>query len=299
MQAVYRQLDNVAETDCNILLLGETGVGRRTLARRVHSRSPRSGGPFVVLSGLSIPGEEFESELFGPAREAFLGAGRHVPGMDDGAMSGTVLVEDVDRLSSDGQYLLMQCIEMSAVQRPGETEARRPGVRFVASAGPDFERRWTRAGFLDRLYYALSVVVIRVPPLRARAPDAIPLGRHFLSHFARRYGKLKLEFSEAALAALPNATWSGNIDELRSSVDRAVLLSGGRLVTLNDLGLGTEPAGKARAPRRTRPKTTQAEVEAALRTTHGNVTHAADLLGVNRRKLQRLIKQFGIDRKSV
>ena len=228
MRAVYRQLDSVAATDCSILLLGETGVGRGTLARRVHSRSPRSDRPFVVLSGPSIPSEEFESELFGPAREAFLGAGGPVPGMNDGAMSGTALVEDVDRLSSDGQRLLMQCIEMSAVQRPGETEARRPNVRFVTSAGPDFERRWQRTRFLDRLYYALSVVVIRVPRLHDRAADIIPLAQHFLSHYARRYGKLKLKFSEAALAALPSAAWSGNIDELRSILDRAVLLSGGR-----------------------------------------------------------------------
>lgn len=299
MRAVYRQIDNVAATDSSILLLGETGVGRKTLARLVHTRSPRSGRPFIVLSAASIPGEEFESELFGPVRDAFMGAGKRRSDVSAGAMPGTVLVEDVDRLSSDGQRLLIQCFEMSLARRPGKTAARPPGVRFVASAGPDFERAWQRAEFLDRLFYTLSVVVVRVPPLRKRAADTIPLATHFLSHYARSSGELRREFSEPALAALAAYAWPGNVDELRSTVERAVLLSAGELVTLNDVGLGTEPGGRGRTRGRKSRGPEPAEVEAALRSTQGNVTRAANILGVHRRKLQRLMRQFGIDRKAV
>jgi DNA-binding NtrC family response regulator len=298
MQDVYRELDNVAATDCSIMLLGETGVGRKTLARLVHSRSPRSAGPFVVLLGASIPDGQFERELFAPVRDFFTGADRDRSADGAGALFGSVLVEDVDQLSSEGQRMLMQCVEMATALRPGKNEARGPGVRFLASAGPDFERRRGRAGFLDRLFFALGVVTIHVPPLRARTADTIPLAKHFLSHYAQRYGKLGSRFSERSLAALTTSAWRGNIDELRSTVERAVLLSVGGLVTLDDLGLGTEPGSKGRTPVKTRLENTQEEVEAALRATQGNVTRAAEMLVINRRKLQRLMRRFGLDRTS-
>jgi DNA-binding NtrC family response regulator len=298
MRVVYRELDNVAATDCSILLLGETGVGRSALARRAHTRSPRSDYPYVVLSSASIPGEQFESELFEPVRRAYTGTGNDSSGIGEGAVSGSVLIEEIDRLSAAGQRVLMQCVEMSAMHRPGEKEAGRPSVRFLASAGPDFEREWQRAGFLDRLFFALGVVIIRVPPLRARAADTIPLARHFLSHYARTYGKLGSEFSQSAQEALSACVWPGNIDELRSTVERAALMSVGSLVTLDDLGMGTEPASRGRTAHKRRRETTQAKIEAALRTTQGNVTRAADALGIHRRKLQRLMRQFGIDRAS-
>jgi two-component system NtrC family response regulator len=248
------------------------------------------------LSGASIPDEQFESELFGPARVAYTGTGRHASGSREDAVPGTVLIEDVDLLSSAGQSALLQCVEMSTARRPGAKQARRPGVRFVTSAGPGFDRAWPKAGFHDRLFFALGVVMIRVPPLRDRAADIIPLAKHFLAHYAQSSGRLNREFSERALAALPARPWPGNIDELRSTVERAVLVSVGRWVTLNDLGLGTEPASHRRAAGSTGRGPAKAEVEAALRATQGNVSRAADKLGVNRRKLQRLMRQFGIDR---
>jgi len=297
MRAVYRQIESVAATDSSILLLGETGVGRRTLARLVHSRSPRSGTQFFVVPAASIPGEEFESELFGPVRDTYLGTGRHGPGAAEVAVPGTVLVEDVDQLPPDGQRRLAQCIEMSVGRRRGKAAARHPRTRFVASAGPHFERGWQQAGFFDHLFYALGVVIVRVPPLRKRAADVIPLASHFLAHYSQLSGRLNREFSAAAREALPALAWPGNIDELRSTVERAVLVSVGRLVTLSDLGLGTESASHGRTSGVKSQGPEKADVEAALRATQGNVTRAADKLGVNRRKLQRLMQQFGIERK--
>ncbi|HUQ07476.1 MAG TPA: sigma 54-interacting transcriptional regulator [Kofleriaceae bacterium] len=296
MRAMYAVLERVAPTDTSILIQGETGTGKELVARSIHDASPRAGGPFVVVDCGAIAENLIESELFGHVRGAFSGAVGDRRGLFEEADGGTLLLDEIGELPPPLQPRLLRVLERQEVRPVGSNATRQVDVRVVAATNRPLAQAVNRGTFREDLYYRLAVVEVVLPPLRARRDDLALLAEHFF----RRYAGEHEPVPPGLLASLSSRAWPGNVRELRNYVERSVSLGVAQ-------GLDAVPAGPARASEPVVPVhlplkdaraawTEQFErvyVEALLARTGGNVSRAAELAGVNRRSLQRLIASLG------
>jgi NtrC-family two-component system response regulator AlgB len=209
-----------------MLLWGESGTGKGVLARAVHSRSPRAAGPFVAVHCPSLPAESVESELFGPAKGAPAGAAQDTAGKVAAAEGGTLFLDEVGVLPLSAQSKMLRLIQERSYERVGDTRARAADVRVVAATNRDLAAETAAGRFREDLFARLKEVEVELPPLRRRRADVLPLAERLLRFFARRAGKA-LSFGQEAQAALAAYDWPGNIPELRTVVERAVLLAPG------------------------------------------------------------------------
>ncbi len=293
-----------AETDAPVLLLGETGTGKEEIARLVHGKSGRAGGPLVVVNCAAIPTELFESELFGHRRGAFTGALADREGRLRVAHGGTLFLDEINSLPLQNQAKLLRVLEDGAFERLGENRPTRVDVRLICAGNADLEQEVAAGRFRADLFYRINVVTVPLPPLRARPEDIEPLATAFLARSAATQGRRPLKLADETLELLRAHPWPGNVRELRNVVERAVMLETGERLQPNSLpplsGPGTsrglDPWGdggslvlaevKARAER-------QALLE-ALRRADGVRKTAASMLGVDERNLAYYLRKHGL-----
>lgn len=230
LQETVEQAALAAPGDTTILLLGETGSGKELLARFIHERSSRSGGPFVPVNCAALPEALVESELFGYEKGAFTGAIARKPGKFEIAHRGTVFLDEIGDLPKEAQAKLLRVLQDRQVQRIGSVQSVEVDVRVVAATNQDLEQAIGTRQFRQDLYYRLSVFPVRVPPLRERRDDIPELARYFMSHFSTRLRKHLDRVTPAALDLLQSYDWPGNVRELQNVMERAVILSKGTAV---------------------------------------------------------------------
>jgi two-component system, NtrC family, response regulator AtoC len=308
MRRAYELLKRAASTDISVLLLGETGVGKEVMAETVHRWSLRSSRPFLKLNCAALTDTLLESELFGHERGAFTGAHVAKAGLLESTESGTVFLDEIGELSQGTQAKLLRVLEERAVIRVGATKPRRIDVRFVTATNRDLAQRVQAGQFRSDLYYRISGLVIRIPPLRQRRAEIEPLARHFLHHFCSRANQPDPEISPGALGRLLAYDWPGNVRELRNVMERATLLAT-RTLEAEHVLLEQEPAEEPldaefdaetavfRMP--SDPAGREAErmrIMRALDACGGNQTRAARSLGISRRTLINRIEEFNLPR---
>ncbi len=225
MRAVLSQVEKVAAADCCVLITGESGTGKELVAELVHTRSPRGSGPFVAVNCAAIPGELLESELFGHEKGAFTGAYARRVGLFEQAHRGTLFLDEICSLRIDLQAKLLRVLQGQSFTRVGGSETVRVDARLVAASNASLVDLMRQGRFREDLYYRLSVIPLRLPPLRERSGDVSLLAAHFLSHFCAKHGKSIPGITPPVMAVLEQYPWPGNVRELRNFMERTVLLS--------------------------------------------------------------------------
>jgi transcriptional regulator with GAF, ATPase, and Fis domain len=291
MQAVYRRVDKVAPTEITVLLEGETGTGKELIAREIHRRSPRAEGPFITLNCGAIPETLLEAELFGHVRGAFTGAVSHRQGRFQAASGGTLFLDELGEMSPGLQVKLLRALEEKAVTRVGDSRPEAVDIRVVAATHRVLEEEVRRGNFREDLYYRLSSLSVRLPPLRERGDDVLVLARYFLGLFASEFKSRARGFSPQAVSALRKHAWPGNVRELRNRIQRAVVLGERALLRPEDLELSSMEGSPVLPLARAREEFQSRYIEQILERNGGNRTRAARELGVDPRTVFRFLEK--------
>ncbi|MBI1959330.1 MAG: sigma-54-dependent Fis family transcriptional regulator [Candidatus Rokubacteria bacterium] len=295
MVEVYKLVARVSALETTVLIQGETGTGKELVARAIHYASPRAGRPFVVVDCTALPEGLFESELFGHERGAFTGALSTRRGLLETSDGGTCLLDEIGDLAPTLQAKLLRLLQERAIRRVGGNEVLPVNVRIIAATNRDLGKRVAEGAFREDLYYRLNVVTIVLPPLRERSQDIPLLAQHFLEKYARAAGKPTRGFAPETLAVLSGYHWPGNVRELEHAVERAVALSSSEVLVPGDLPelLRRGPDGDLRLPtsRMTLEEVKQWYVAKVLEEAGGNKVRAAELLGIDRGTLYRILRR--------
>lgn len=238
MRRIFEIVTKVAPSNATILVLGETGTGKELIAHAVHQNSNCKDGPFVKVNCAALAENLLESELFGHERGAFTGADRQRAGRFELANEGTLFLDEIGTMSAGTQAKVLRVLQEREFERLGGTRTIKSDVRLVAATNRDLEQAIIDGDFREDLYFRLNVVTIRIPPLRERREDVIPLATFFLQRFAEDLKKTMRGFSPSALRLLTRHNWPGNIRELENSIERAVLMCEGQVLEPRDLTLG-------------------------------------------------------------
>ena len=289
--------ERAAESSATILLLGESGTGKEVLAKSIHEWSPRRDAAYVGVNCTALHGHLLESELFGHEKGAFTGAERQKQGRFEMARGGTLLLDEIGATQPDFQVKLLRVLQEGVFERVGGERPIEADVRVIAATNRDLEKAIADGGFLGDLYYRLNVVSIQVPPLRERRSDIPALARAFVAKHADQVKREVIGLSPDALDALSAYAWPGNIRELENAVQRAVVLGRGAQIEIDDLPqhvFGDEAdAPEAADGYHAAMKTYQRRlIQRALQETDGNQSRAAELLGLQRTYLSRLMKNL-------
>jgi NtrC-family two-component system response regulator AlgB len=224
MQAVLSLLRRAAASDAAVLLRGENGTGKSVLARALHGLSPRAEKPFITVSAPTLSDQLLVSELFGHARGSFTGAVRDAPGKVEAAEEGTLFLDEIGELGPTTQAQLLRFLQEKTFERVGETRTRHTDVRIVSATNRELEADVRAGRFREDLLYRLNVVEIRVPPLRERREDILPMARRMLRQFAASLHRPGLDFAPETVPVLESYPWPGNVRELRNAVERAAIV---------------------------------------------------------------------------
>jgi len=302
MRAVLAQLDRVAPTGANVLILGENGTGKGVIARRLHARSQRAGKPLVKVNMGGIPESVFEAEMFGHVRGAFTDAKSDRIGRFELADGGSLFLDEIANIPLAQQPKLLRVLEDGELERVGSSRTITVDVRLISATNADLAAEVARGAFRRDLLFRLNTVELKLPPLRERDEDVALLAESFLAHFARRYQRERLRFAPTALAALKGYAWPGNVRELSHVIERAVLMLDGDTVDEAALNLKPEAthslSGAAALAANGSMTVDEAEeqlVRQALERTSGNIQRAATLLGLSRPSLYRRMEKYGIE----
>jgi two-component system NtrC family response regulator len=300
MRSVAALVAQVAASDATILLQGESGTGKEVIAREIHARSPRAGGPFVPIHCGAIPEALLPSELFGHEAGAFTGAVARRRGAFEVASGGTLLLDEVSEIPLASQVDLLRVLEERVIQRLGAERRVPANVRIIAASNVDLARRVKEGRFREDLFYRLAVVPIALPPLRERAEDIPALAASFLSEFAALHGRRETRLTPEAVEVLRRYPFPGNIRELRNLCERLALTAPSPSIGPEDLPFAIHASAGA-APGPSEPTLRQAveraereAIAAALRATGGHRAKAAEMLGVSVRTLHYKLRIHGI-----
>jgi DNA-binding NtrC family response regulator len=306
MIELYKEIARVAPTRSTVLVTGESGTGKELVARSLHKHSTRSSGPFVAVNCGALTETLLEAELFGHVRGAFTGAASDRRGMWEEAEGGTLFLDEVGETSPAMQVKLLRALQEGEVRRVGTSRPIRVNVRVVAATNRDLEAEVSAGRFREDLFYRLSVITLRVPPLRERRGDIPLLAEKFLRAAAKSAGR-RLRLSETALATLIAYAWPGNVRELESAIEYAALHARGAEVETEDLPAKLQPSGgRARGAAKSPALATLyadlptlEELERryllhVLDATGRNRSRAAEILGIDRRTLYRMAERFSV-----
>src|SRR5690606_22295731 len=233
LKKMLARIEAVAQTSASVLVQGESGTGKELVAHVLHARSPRSQAPLVKVNCASIPRELFESEFFGHVKGAFTGAHRDRVGRFKLADGGTIFLDEVGEIPLELQGKLLRVLQESEYERVGDDQTHSVDVRVIAATNRDLEQAVADGKFREDLYYRLSVFPIEVPPLRERGDDVIQLASHFLERTCQEFGHPPLTLSKQQAALLKRYDWPGNVRELKNVIERAVILSRGKVLRLD------------------------------------------------------------------
>ncbi len=295
MQRACRMAEKVAPTNASVLVLGESGTGKELIARAIHTRSERRLRRFVAINCAAIPEQLLESELFGYEKGAFTGAVKQTLGKIETAEGGTLFLDEIGDMPLPLQAKLLRFLQDRVVERVGGRTEIPVDVRVVSATNQDLLALIANGRFRQDLYYRISEVTITLPPLRQRPGDAVVLANAMLQRAVTANPRAPRSFTESALVAIQRHDWPGNVRELENKVRAAAIMSSGPQITAEDLGLG-ENTGRfvALNLKSVRAVAERQAVQQALAITSGNLSHAAELLGVTRPTLYDLIDKLGM-----
>ena len=304
MQKVMEAIKVVAPTNSPVLIMGESGTGKELVAREIHRRSPRAHKPFVCINCGALPVTLLESELFGHEKGAFTGALHQKKGKMEVAHEGTLFLDEIADLALESQAKILRALEQKTFERLGSTKTLEVDVRVIAATNKNLDQAVATKSFRQDLYYRLNVIPISIPPLRARKEDIPLLARHFLNKYCYETGKPVRKITPKAMRALEAYSWPGNVRELKNVIERAVVLSKGDAIDVVDLGL---PEGSSEgslhfdevlslnykeARRKVLSEFQRQYILAALRRHGGNISKAAEEIGIPRTSLHRMLRKL-------
>ncbi|MCA1665194.1 MAG: sigma 54-interacting transcriptional regulator [Myxococcales bacterium] len=300
MRELFELARRAARSEVTVLLTGETGSGKEVIAAEIHRASARAAGPYVRINCASIPETLIESELFGHERGAFTGADKRRIGFIESAHRGTLLFDEIGELPPSLQAKLLRVLEERKVLRVGSTEEIEVDVRFVAATNRDLEREVEKGAFRHDLFFRLSAMTLRVPPLRERPKDLPLLASYFATRVAQAARRPPARFTDGFSQALLRYPWPGNVRELRNVIERAVVLASGSELTVTELperlAVLAPATPREASPMRERLDDVERRALAdALREVDGNRTHAARRLGISRRALLYKLKKYNLE----
>src|SRR6266566_5223077 len=318
IQNVRSMIEKVADTDATVLVRGESGTGKELVARELHERSTtRSKGAFVAVNCAALPGELIESELFGHEKGAFTGAAARRRGKFEQANGGTLFLDEIGDMSANVQAKLLRALEERRIERLGGNESIPVDVRIVSATHRPLEQEIAAGNFRADLFYRLRVITIDIPPLRDRREDIPVLAETFTRAAAERYGLPLRQVAQSALRRLVDYDWPGNVRELKNTIERAAIMAEGEELRSQDLpdeittgqaketsAARDEPEGGLAVPftadfRDDRREFERRYISRCLEHTQGNVTKAAEILGMHRQSLQHKLRQLGRGRRYV
>jgi len=288
MKGVFAAMRKVAPTEVTVLIEGETGTGKELVARALHTLSPRSGESFTAVNCAAIPKELIESELFGHEKGAFTGAVTPRKGKFEAAHGGTIFLDEVGDMSLSTQAKVLRVLEEKELQRVGGSDTLQVNVRVIAATNKDLRRAVEGGEFREDLYYRLNVVSIRMPSLKERRDDILPLAQFFVS------GRVK-RISKKAAELLTSYDWPGNVRELKNCIDRAIVLGDGEVIQPEDLPHSVRGRGKTiPSPLESLELIEQDHILRVLRHTGWHKSEASRILGITRQTLDNKISRYGI-----
>jgi two-component system nitrogen regulation response regulator NtrX len=299
MRALRKQIAVVAPTDGRVLISGESGAGKELVARAIHAQSRRTGAPFIEVNSAAIPEELIESELFGHVKGAFTGATAAKKGKFELADGATLFLDEVSDMSASVQAKVLRVLEEQRFEPVGSNTPVTVDVRVIAATNKRLDEEIEKGSFRADLYFRLNVIPFEVPPLRERLEDVPLLVEHFNQRFAKAYGKKVKRFDPQAIAAMQHYSWPGNVRELRNTIERVVIMASNQRVGVKDLpafGDTEPPASSYRFPsfKEASDAYHREFIQRKLDEADGNVSRAAELMGIDRSHLYRRMRALGI-----
>ena len=295
MQEIYRMIETTAGTDCNILIEGESGTGKELVARTIHQKSTRKNGPFIPINCGAIPETLLESELFGHTKGAFTGAVDAKKGLFEAATNGTLFFDEIAEMSPPLQVKLLRVLQDREIRPIGGTELKKVDVRIVAATNKELSKEVAEGSFRDDLFYRLSVVSLRLPPLRERKDDIPALVQHFIKKYNKLYSREVSGITGQGIKSLMEYYWHGNVRELENVIERAIILEKDKMITPKNLSIGTKGIIRAEEGHYKSLHDLEKEhIETVFKAVKGNKTKAAEILGIGRRTLYDKIIAYGI-----
>jgi len=295
MLKVCQMIEKVAPNNIAILLSGESGTGKEVLAKAIHQHSDRKSQPFIAINCAAIPESLLESELFGYEKGAFTGAVKQTLGKIELASGGTLFLDEIGDLPLALQPKLLRFLQEKVIDRLGGRQPIEVDVRIICATHQDLLTAIKTYTFREDLYYRLSEITVKIPPLRERTEDAVLLARVFLTKYAQEFKRPVKRFSEEALQAISQYDWPGNVRELENKIKRAVIMAEGNQIMLEDLELPkVEEQIFALNLKQIRDSAERSAVLKAIHYSHGNLSRASELLGVTRPTLYNLMEKLHI-----
>lgn len=304
MENLYVQVRQAAPLDTTVLIEGESGTGKEVIAKLLHALSVRTRGPLKELNCGALPESLLEASLFGFEKGAFTGAVKATPGYFEEANDGTILLDEIADMSPKLQVSLLRVLQEGTFTRIGSTVQRSSNFRLICATNKPLEAEMEGGRFRSDLFYRINVVVLRVPPLRQRREDILPLALFFLDHFNRKFGKTAGPFTAETSAVLETAYWAGNVRELKHTIERAVVINSGGPVIPADLGMTTNPAASGMPAgtllpfREAKQQFEHDYFTRLLQLTDGNISESSRLSGVARQNIYTHLTRAGIVIKS-
>jgi Nif-specific regulatory protein len=302
MRSLYQQIEQVSGTNATVLLLGESGVGKERIAQAIHYGSPRADKPFVKLNCAAIPESLIESTLFGHEKGAFTDAIKMRKGYFEQADNGTIFLDEIGEMPISIQAKFLRVLQEREFERIGGAETIKVNVRIIAATNADPQKLIAAGRFREDLYYRLSVFPLVVPPLRERKTDIMLLADHFVEKFSAEHGKKINHITPSAIELINRYTWPGNVRELENCIERAVILSRDGAIHSYHLppGMQKEGGGTSGKGRQTLKEVLESVekemVEEELRRARGNMTRAAQNLGISERIMGLRVAKYGLKR---
>ncbi len=323
MQQMFRTLGRVASSDLTVLITGESGTGKEMVAKTLHERSQRAGKPFIAINTAAIPADLLESELFGHEKGAFTGADKRRAGRFEQADGGTLFLDEIGDMPAPLQAKLLRVLEEGRVQRVGGSESKIVNVRLLAATHQHLPEKIARGEFREDLYYRLNVIPVEIPPLRDRRDDIPALAAHLLDQAVTELGMDAPILLDEAVSLLCRHDWPGNVRELKNVMRRLAVLTPGASITLSDVALALGNVGNASMEEETLAQSVTrctrqylhqlgyakatnlhqylleqmepALLEIALEQCRGNQIKVAEMLGLNRNTVRKLLRKYSID----
>lgn len=294
MQPLLEAITRIAPSDANVLITGEHGTGKEVVARTVHALSLRAARPFIAVNTGGLAEGVFESELFGHVKGAFTDARSDRIGRFELANGGTIFLDEIGNVPLRQQAKLLRVIESGEIERVGSSRSQQVDVRMISATNADLPAACQRGEFREDLLFRLNTVELHLPALRERREDIPVLAMHFLGHYAARYRRPVHGIDTAALQSLLQYAWPGNVRELEHTIERAVLMCRGEQIQAGDLGLGIQKTAAPNLEELSLEAVETILIRKALQRFQGNVSHAAEALGLSRGALYRRMEKYGL-----
>jgi len=294
LQPLLTLISRIGPSDANVLITGEHGTGKEVVALTLHALSPRSGRPMITVNTGGLPEGTFESELFGHVKGAFTDARTDRVGRFELGDRGTLFLDEIANVPLKQQAKLLRVLETGEMERVGSSKTHKVDVRVLSATNADLKVESAEGRFRPDLLFRLNTVELHIPPLRDRKEDIPLLAAHFLKMYAERYRKPVKGFEASALQKMLEHPWPGNVRELDHAIERAVLMSTAEQIHPTDLGLETDKASPAKIEDMSLEEVEFLLIKKALARNSGNISHAAEALGLSRSALYRRMEKYGL-----